>query len=50
LDFRSSDAWEIDEDSSKVYGSTIVDNFDMLDYLEQIGVPRRFVDMGGENC
>lgn len=38
LDFALTDYWSITEDEYRLYGSTIMDNFDMAEFLEIIGV------------
>jgi len=34
----SCDEWSIDEDENKIYGSTIMDNFDIYTFMRLIGV------------
>lgn len=38
------DAWTITEANGKISGSTIMDNFDMMAFLECIGVPMDLVE------
>ena len=37
------DAWIIIQDDKKIMGETSMDNFDMLWFLEQIGVKREYI-------
>ena len=41
---RDEDRWSIDVTETTVEGSTWMDNFDMYEYLEQIGVKREDVE------
>jgi len=38
------DAWTISEANGEISGSTIMDNFDMMGFLQYIGVPMEFVE------
>jgi len=33
LEYAESDAWNLKEDENTISGETIIDNFDMIDYL-----------------
>jgi hypothetical protein len=42
-----TDAWHIYEDSCTIQGDTGMDNFDMGEFLEQIGVKEEDIEWGG---
>jgi hypothetical protein len=47
LDFGymgNHDEWRISEYDGKIKGDTIMDNFDMMAFLEYIGVPRDLIE------
>jgi len=41
------DEWKIIETEETISGSTSMNNFDMEEFLEEIGIPRRFVAFDG---
>jgi hypothetical protein len=43
IDFSYSDAWDIEVDDEIVKGWTSMDNFDMREFLERIGVDMKKV-------
>ena len=40
---RSHDAWAITEDDEKIMGDTSMDNFDMMWFLDKIGINRDYI-------
>ena len=38
------DKWDIQENNTHIAGSTFIDNFDMYDFLQGIGVNDKYVD------
>jgi len=43
---RCPHTWDISETSDEISGSTIIDNFDMDEYLEKIGVASNHIKWG----
>jgi hypothetical protein len=43
LDMYSDDGWGIEEDEFIIKGSTSMDNFDMSEFLNRIGVPNSVI-------
>lgn len=43
-DYDYGDAWSISETDEYIRGSVSMDNFDMSEFLEKIGVDERFID------
>jgi hypothetical protein len=39
--YASEWPWTVTEDEDKIEAFTIMDNFDFLEYLEEIGVPKK---------
>ena len=39
-----NDAWDITETEDKLHGITIMDNFDTMSFMQQIGVPMDLVE------
>jgi hypothetical protein len=46
IDNATSDRWEINEIDDMISGETWMDNFDMKEFLEKIGVPMDKVEWG----
>jgi hypothetical protein len=42
-EIAGDEAWDIREDHDTISGFTIMDNFDMFEYLKSIGVPMEYV-------
>lgn len=40
------EAWDIEEDEQTIMGSTGMDNFDMSEFLDRIGVPSHVISWG----
>ena len=43
-DGSSYDAWDITENKKSIEGFTTMDNFDMANYLEKMGVKSKFIN------
>lgn len=43
------DMWNISENSEFISGSTIMDNFDMFEYLATIGITKDMMELYDEN-
>lgn len=39
-------SWNTEETDDKIYGYTIMDNFDMIDFLKELGIPLTESDCG----
>lgn len=48
LDY-SEEGWSISENEHEVEGYTFMDNFDMMEFLEKIGVKDEHIHMSGDN-
>jgi hypothetical protein len=46
---EEGDQWDIKEEEGKIIGSTWMDNFDMQQFMQEIGVPMHAVEWDGEN-
>ena len=44
---RDDDAWKIDETEDELSVHVSMDNFDMRHFFEEIGIPSRFIEIGG---
>lgn len=44
--FDKDDAWHIIEHEDSIEGYTSMDNFNMREYLDLIGVPRQYIEFG----
>lgn len=46
---NKNDEWEIKEENEKLIGYTVIDNFDMSLFFDEIGINRNDVDWDSEN-
>jgi len=45
---NEGDSWHLKEDEKKIYGETSMNNFDMREFLQAIGVPLEHIGYDGD--